>query len=141
MERSGVGNITRSYFRKAVGIILVYDSGNRDSLDALQDWVFYIKDAAPWQQQHIMTFTVWANTTDHKSTAVSEEQLNSFLTFLGLSEEHCFVVNAYTGFNVLESYQTLIDRVHHQLHTPQDNTSNSALLDDSPNTTSSSCSC
>ena len=112
LERAGVGNITRSYFRQAVGVVLVYDIGNRDTLDALRNWVFYIKDNISWHQQQQITYVVWANNRDQTLTAVSEEQLNSFLTFLELSEDHYFDVNAYTGDNVFESYQWLIQKVH-----------------------------
>lgn len=137
-----MGNITRSYFRKAVGIVLVYDIGNRDTLDALRNWVLYIKDNISWQQQQHITFVVWANNRDQTTTAVSDEQLNSFLTFLGLSQEHCFNVNAYTGDNVFESYQSLIQNVHLKLSPQQqDNgsTTHPISLDQKEQTSSSCC--
>lgn len=115
MEYAGLGNVTRSYFRPAVGIILVYDIGNRDTLDALRDWVSFIEENISWDQRQYITFVMWGNNRDQTLTAVSEEQLNSFLTCLDLSEDHCFEVNAYTGYNVFESYQALVEKIHLRL--------------------------
>ena len=115
MEYAGLGNVTRSYFRQAVGIILVYDIGNRDTLDALRDWVSFTEQNISWEQRQHITFVMWGNNRDQTLTAVSEEQLNSFLTCLGLSEDHCFDVNAYTGYNVFESYQVLVEKIHLRL--------------------------
>ena len=141
MERAGIGNITRSYFRKAVGIVLMYDIGNRDSLDDLRDWVFYLQDNISWRQQQSITYVVWANNRDRTLTPVSEEQLNSFLTFLGLNEDHCSDVNAFTGYNVFESYQSLIEKVHLRMRTGVKCSNHPISLNDSEETATSSYSC
>ena len=123
MERVGIGNVTRSYFRYAVGVALVYDIGNRETLDALYDWVFRIKDCVSWQWEKSVSMVVWGNNRDLSLTSVSQEQMNSFLNHHGLSAEHCYEVDAYTGCNVFESYQSLIERIHMQLGTSQRTTS------------------
>lgn len=114
--------MTRSYFRHVVGVVLVYDIGNRDTLDALYDWVLCVKDNVNWQWENSITFVVWGNNRDQALTSVSEEQVQSLCAHLGLCPEDCCLVNAYTGHNVCESYQSLVERIHTQLsslHTPQ----------------------
>lgn len=115
LERAGIRNVTRSYFRHAVGVALVYDIGNRETLDALCDWVFRIKDSISWQWEKSLCMAVWGNDRDHNLTKVSGEQMKAFLSYFGLGEEHCYEVDAYSGCNVFESYQSLIERIHVQL--------------------------
>lgn len=142
LERTGLSNVTRSYFRHAVGIILVYDIGDRETLDALYDWVFYIKNYISWQWQKCVTFVVWGNNRDQTLTAVSNEQLKSFLTHLELSENHHCEVNAYTGCSVFESYQFLIERIHQHLNPKAKDVYRPDInLDSEGISTASSCSC
>lgn len=112
LERAGLRNVTRSYFRYAVGVILVYDVGNRESLDDLTDWVFQIKDSIHWQWENSLCMVLWENNRGQTSTSVSGDQRNAFLNHFGLTEEHCYKVDAYSGFNVFESYHSLIERLH-----------------------------
>lgn len=107
--------MTRSYFRYAVGVAMVYDIGNRETLDALFDWVFRIKDSICWQWEKALSFAVWGNNRDQNLTSVSDDQVKAFVSHVGLSEEHCHQVDAYSGCNVFESYQSLIERIHTQL--------------------------
>lgn len=112
LERAGIRNVTQSYFRYAVGVVLVYDIGNRETLDALHDWVLRIKDSISWQWEKSLCIAVWGNNKDHNLTTVSEEQIKTFLSHIDLGEEHCYEVDAYSGCNVFESYQSLIERIH-----------------------------
>ena len=119
LERYGLGNVTRSYFRRVVGVVLVYDVSNRDTLDALYDWVGRVKDDTNLQWENSLNFVVWGNNRDQTMTSVSEDQMKGFLCHLGLSEEDCYEVDAYSGWNVFESYQSFLERIHVQLSTPQ----------------------
>lgn len=107
--------MTRSYFRYAVGVALVYDIGNRETLDALYDWVFRLRDSVGWQWENSLCLAMWGNNRDQDLNSVSEEQLTAFLDHVGLREEDCYQVDAYNGCNVCESYQALIARIHTQL--------------------------
>ena len=113
LERAGIRNVTRSYFRYAVGVILVYDVSCRESFDALYDWMYYIKDSV---SQHLpkrpITFVVWGNNKDQCSDCVSVDHIKSFLESQGLNQEDCYNVNTCTGLHVFESYHDLLERVH-----------------------------
>ncbi len=115
LERAGIGNVTRSYFRYAVGVVLVYDVGNRETLDALCGWMFRVKDAISWQWEDALNVVVWGNNRDHSLNSVSDEQIKGFIDHFGLTEEQCCKMDAYSGFNVFESYQSLIERIHLRL--------------------------
>ena len=121
LERAGIRNVTRSYFRYAVGVALVYDVGNRETLDDLYDWVLRIKDSVSWQWESSLCMALWGNNRDQTSTSVSGGQLDTFLGHFGLTDEHCSEVDAYNGCKVFESYHSLIERIHMQSRPPQQN--------------------
>ena len=136
--------MTRSYFRSVVGVVLVYDVSNRDTLDALHAWVRRVKDNINWQWENSLSLVVWGNNRDQTMTSVSEDQMKDFLCHLELSEEDCYEVDAYSGCNVFESYQSLLEKIHMQLSTPQQHKNISTippLFTASEEASSSSCSC
>ena len=117
LERAGIRNVTRSYFRHAVGVVLMYDVGSRESLDALYDWMYSIRDNLDVSSlQKPTCFVVWGNNRDQSSDSVSQEQLQSFLDYQGLTHEDCYYVNTYTGCDVFESYDALLKKIHRTLH-------------------------
>lgn len=115
LERAGIRNVTRSYFRTAVGVVLIYSVSSRESLDALHDWMFHIHDSAtkPSHQRPI-SFVVWGNSKD-QCLDVSTDQLQAFISCHGLSQDDCYTVNSYTGSDVFESYHALLEKVHRTL--------------------------
>ena len=115
MEHNGINNVTRSYFRQAVGVILVYDAGNRETISALTDWMLCVKENFSWQWQSYITFALWENDRDQPMNPVTPEDLNTFIAGNGLSKEVCYSVSAYTGSNLFESYQSVLEKVHHRL--------------------------
>ena len=117
MELNGIENVTRSYFRQAVGVILVYDIGNCETLDILCNWVLCVKDYFSWQWEYV-TFVLWGNDRDVYLNSVTPDYLRNFITTNGLSEEMCYNINAFAGINLFESYHSLIEKIHHKLAKP-----------------------
>jgi hypothetical protein len=95
-----------------VGVVLVYDIGNRETFDALCDWMLRIKESMGWQWQRLLCTAVWGNNRDTSYTSISQEQVKAFVSHFDLCEEDFHEVDAHSGHNVFESYQSLIEKIH-----------------------------
>lgn len=98
-----------------MGVILVYDAGNRESLDALSDWMQSVKYNLSWQWENVITFVLWGNDRDQSLNPVSIEDLDNFILGNNMKEDLCYSVNAFAGKNIFESYHSLLEMVHHHL--------------------------
>jgi len=113
MEEHGIIGMTRSYFANSVAAILVYDTGETDTLHKLQDWV----ERTKWSDSVDVVLSLWGNDKGYADTQVSEEDSASFAALYGIQEDLVFTVNAESGTGVVESYQNVIEAVHCQ-HSP-----------------------
>ncbi len=115
MELKGIRNVTRSYFRQSVGVILVYDIGNYETLEKLDGWIQSAKDSFSWKWEDYISFMVWGNDRDQPVNSVSTEILSEFVARNGLEGDVCCEVNGHSGANLFESYYTLIQKLHTEL--------------------------
>ena len=117
MERGlgGVSKITRSYFRYAVGVILMYDSGRRDTLIDLVAWVESCRKNSVWRScdTHV-TFVLWSNERSSGNTDVSPSDLTFLKKTCEFDGDHCAVDTA-SGENITEQYCTLVASVHNKV--------------------------
>lgn len=58
-KKGGVVSMTKSYFRQAVGIILVYDTKNLESLYKIKDWVKVAEDTCEYAEN--LVYALWGN--------------------------------------------------------------------------------
>lgn len=109
--------MTRSYFRYAAGIILMYDDGRRETLWDLEDWVESVQKYSLWNWQEYVTFVLWGNNSNQSNYPVSSDDLKQFMSGVqcGLTDEQCFSLNAYTGRNVCQSYHAVLESIHSRL--------------------------
>lgn len=107
MEKNGIKGMTRSYFTNTVAAILVYDIGEQNSLNKLDGWVDRIK----WSESADTVLSLWGNSKGNKNNLVSDENSQGFAAFYGVKEELVFKVDAKSGWNVVESYQRVIEEV------------------------------
>ena len=112
MELKGIRNVTRSYFRQSVGVILVYDIGNCETLDHLHGWIALVKESFSWKWKEHVSFVMWGNDRDQPVNPVSPENLSDFMLINDLSEDVCCDVNGYSGVNLFENYHSLLQTLH-----------------------------
>ena len=96
MERKGINNMTKSYFQKAAGVILVFDAGDRRTLYALEEWIW-----RSWESQfgrEGIVLSLWSNTaTERVVDTVSREDALGFAQKYSIPENLVFEVSTLTG--------------------------------------------
>ena len=107
MEMNGIKGMTRSYFTNSVAAILVYDIGELDSLNKLDEWV----DRLEWSDSADIVLSMWGNDKGNTNNLVSDENSRGFAGIHGVKEELMFKVNAKSGWKVVESYHRVIEEV------------------------------
>ena len=108
MEMNGIKGMTRSYFTNSVAAILVYDIGELDSLNKLDEWV----DRLKWSDSADIVLSMWGNDKGNTNNLVSDENSRGFAAIHGVKEELMFKVDAKSGWKVVESYHRVIDEVY-----------------------------
>ena len=115
MERHG--SMATSYFRHAVGVILVYSKADQDSLHSLRDWIDNSLDLNMWNQDKI-TFTVWGNEVESSDMVTGPTRVENGVvkqliasTDIRVEDDLYCTVNSKTGAGVMESYRKLIAAV------------------------------
>lgn len=119
MESRGTLQMTKSYFRSAVGVILVYDQGNLESLRKIEEWVGCVNEHSQWSK-HVV-FALWGNDKGiygTNSSPVDDYHLGDFRhkveRLQDLPDGLCCVVNSQ-GSRLADSYQRLLDVLHSKL--------------------------
>lgn len=108
MERYGMHNLTRSYFAKSKGVILVYDTGNLESLNDLAHWIATARDYT----NDSVIFSLWGNDCGEGKDPVDDEAVRNFAEKSGISLALSFNVCVSTGDNLTDSFKKTVDAVH-----------------------------
>jgi len=98
--------VTRSYYRGAVGALILYDTTSRDSFNNMPTWLNDAREQASFQDISIIAV---GNKRDLK-----EEREVSFLEASRYCQEHDILfheTSALTGENVQEVFHTLAQRI------------------------------
>lgn len=109
MERHGHYNMTQSYYVKSRAVILVYDTGDRASLNELSDWIEAARDCI---RERSTIFSLWGNDTGNDINPVEEDAVTDFAQKHGIARSLIFNVSASTGDNLLDSLKQVVDAVH-----------------------------
>ena len=110
MEHSGFQNMRSPvYWHNYRAVILVYDTGDIETLNELRWWILLAKDYANGQN---LLFSLWGNHTGNTSNPVDEEDARNFAAKFDIHPSLMFDVTASTGDNLLDSYQRLVNEVH-----------------------------
>lgn len=97
-------NITRNYYQKADGLLLVYDCTNPDTLDNITNWVTQIEQNVDKKVPKILL----ANKHDLPQRAVDHEKGKNIAEY---HEMAFFPTSAKTGFNVNEAFEEIVRKV------------------------------
>lgn len=114
MERYGIDCMTRSYFagcQGLIGVILVYDKGDLESLNSLKDWITAAREYNSSSGSSAI-FSLWGNDTGNEENPVEEYAARDFAARYGISPKLIFTVNGSTGDNLVDCFQTVVDALH-----------------------------
>jgi small GTP-binding protein len=96
-------NIVENYYRRAQGILLVYDVSKRDTFDSLPEWLSSIeKFAVPG------TPVIICGNKNDLAAAVDLDVVETFASEKGLS---VFLTSASNGEGIGEAFQTIAQKV------------------------------
>ena len=93
-------SITRSFYRKADGVLLMYDVTNAQSFENCASWVREIQENVP-EQGNVLYLV--GNQVDAEDRQVTLEEAQAFVQSCGLSG--CRETSAKTGYNVDTVFQ------------------------------------
>ena len=108
MEQYGCHNLSQSYFAKSRGVILVYDMGNRETLEDLNNWIEIIKEKCDKD----IILCLCGHNTNSIENPVDENSVKAFYTKHRISPSLVFTVDPSTGDNMLEFFRRTVDAVH-----------------------------
>ena len=110
MEHSGLQSMKSStYWSNGQAVILVYDTGDIETLNELSRWIPVAKDLGRDEE---IVFSLWGNNTGNTTNPVDEKATENFAATFGIPSGLVFTVTASTGDNLLDSYKSLVDVVH-----------------------------
>ena len=114
MEKQGINSMTESYFHRTIGVILIYDAKDMNSLLQLQDWIYRAKEST---YRDKLVFSLWRNRdvgTESGMGPVSEEAGKEFAQKHGLPLDLLCEVSTKDRVcvGVEESFSKVIIKVH-----------------------------
>ena len=118
-KEGGVQTMTRSYFREAIGVILVYDTSNLESLNKLHTWVEVTREACIYSKH--LVFAIWGNEKGaHYSSVcnpVKDYNLQDLIRTLPIQvDEHLVCqMNGMDQTAVADSYETLVRTIQSRI--------------------------
>lgn len=117
MEMNDITSMSRSYFTQCVGVILIYQKGDRSSLFELRNWVTRAHQESEWCGSVVLS--LWSHDMGIDSDEVSPELRDSFIDAVKIPKELVFEVNvAEEDGNVRQSYQQVVTAVHEKWASP-----------------------
>lgn len=98
-------NVTKSFFKQAVGIFLVFDLTHRESFNNLGEWCHLIEENAPEDT----VITVLGNKNDlKKERVIKNEEINEFILIRNMNY---YEVSAKNNTNIDEAFLELAKRI------------------------------
>jgi len=114
-------SLAASYYRKAGGVIIVYDAQNRTSFESLPTWLLQVHENAP---EGIVTMIIAAKSAEGGADAVSGEEGSAFA-----QENGCLFArtSAKLGEGVLPAFTSLAARVLEEQERKEEETEGMSL--------------
>ena len=102
-------SITSSYFRMAEYYMLVFDLTNKNSLNAVPDWIESLKEFIDKPK-----YIILGNKSDLERNKIPDDEINDVLEgqdHFKINDENFIKVSAKTGENIKEAFKYLLDIV------------------------------
>ena len=102
-------SLTSSYFHMAEYFILVFDLTNKNSLNAIPDWLESLKENVEKPK-----FMILGNKCDLERNQISDEEINDVLEGkdnFKINGENFMKVSAKSGKNVVEAFNYLLELI------------------------------
>ena len=124
-KKGGVVSMTRSYFRQAIGVIIVYDTRNLESLYKIKDWVKAAEETCDYAQH--LVYALWGNEKGSLFSSVDnpieEYHLKGLLGQLEgtlakpiqIEDQLVCRLNGIDQTDVANNYETLVRTIHNNV--------------------------
>ena len=102
-------SITSSYFRMAEYFLLIFDLTNRNSFDAIPDWIALLKEYVEKPK-----FMIIGNKSDLEKNKIPDDEINDALEGkeqFKINDENFIKVSAKTGKNINYAFDYLLDLI------------------------------
>jgi len=114
--------ITQSYYRRAHGVVVVYDVTDAKTFQHVQDWLEDIKKYAP---EHIPILLVGNKVDMQSERAIDFYEAQEFAKKLGLSYKE---TSARTGQGVADAFAAITTQIINQIQKKSDNSRHSTTV-------------
>lgn len=116
MEQAGECNVSRGYFNKAHAVILVYDTGDMQSLTDLQGWLKMVKE---YCKQRQVVLSLWGHKRGTTRNPVDVDAAQKFAAAQGIPSSLVFEVCASSGEGLVDSFKAVVEGAHLMATDPQ----------------------
>ena len=102
-------SITSSYFRMAEYFLLIFDLTNRNSFDAIPEWIALLKEYVEKPK-----FMIIGNKSDLEKNKIPDDEINDALEDkeqFKINDENFIKVSAKTGKNINYAFDYLLDLI------------------------------
>uniref|UniRef100_A0A6B2LIG9 Ras-related protein Rab-18 n=1 Tax=Arcella intermedia TaxID=1963864 RepID=A0A6B2LIG9_9EUKA len=100
-------SVTRTYYRKAHGALLVYDVSNNDSFSRLEGWLKDVKEAPGNENTQILLIGNKSDKEDQREVSTERG-----IEFSRLNNINFMETSAKTGDNVDRAFQIILQDIH-----------------------------
>ena len=124
-KKGGVVSMTKSYFRQAIGVILVYDTSDLASLHTIIDWVKATEGTCDYAQH--LVYALWGNDKGSLYSSVNnpveQDHLKDLLSQLEdtlarrieIEDQLVCRMNATDQNAVANNYETLVRTIYSKI--------------------------
>lgn len=99
-------SIVKSYYRNAVGALIVFDLSSTNSFESISEWVATVLRESPIEARHILLV---GNKSD-KQSVIPQETIDELVRTRGLAGY--IATSAEEGVNVQEAFTLLAQKIH-----------------------------
>ena len=111
-------SITSSYFRMAEYFLLIFDLTNRNSFDAIPEWIALLKEYVEKPK-----FMIIGNKSDLEKNKIPDDEINDALEDkeqFKINDENFIKVSAKTGKNINYAFDYLLDLIEKNIDESDD---------------------
>ena len=108
--------MSRGYFTRAQAVVLVYDTGDLQTLTELQEWIRMVKTYCKCRN---VVLSLWGHDRGTDKNPVDVDTAQKFASTHGIAISLVFRVCASSGEGVVESFKSVVESTHFMATDPQ----------------------